>query len=79
MTMPIPEPAVVRTVPYRPRMARALAAGGCRALILLVGAASMVVVLAGAQATAWLLGPAFMALIIVIAVSPVQGWLRRHG
>jgi predicted PurR-regulated permease PerM len=50
-----------------------------RALILLVGAASMVVVLAGAQATAWLLGPAFMALIIVIAVSPVQGWLRRHG
>ena len=39
----------------------------------------MVVVLAGAQATAWLLGPAFMALIIVIAVSPVQGWLRRHG
>ena len=37
------------------------------------------VVLAGVQATAWLLGPAFMALIIVIAVSPAQGWLRRHG
>jgi AI-2 transport protein TqsA len=39
----------------------------------------MVVVLAGVQATAWLLGPAFMALIVVIAVSPVQGWLRRRG
>lgn len=39
----------------------------------------MVVVLAGVQATAWLLGPAFMALIIVIAVSPAQDWLRRHG
>ena len=39
----------------------------------------MVVVLAGVQATAWLLGPAFMALIIVIAVSPVQGWLRRRS
>ncbi|MEK6438456.1 AI-2E family transporter [Pseudonocardia sp. T1-2H] len=37
------------------------------------------VVLAGVQATAWLLGPAFMALVIVIGVTPVQGWLRRHG
>ena len=37
------------------------------------------VVLAGVQATAWLLGPALMAMIIVIAVSPAQDWLRRHG
>jgi AI-2 transport protein TqsA len=39
----------------------------------------VVVVVAGIQATAWLIGPAFMALIIVIAVAPVQGWLQRHG
>jgi AI-2 transport protein TqsA len=38
-----------------------------------------VIIVAGVQAVAWLIGPAFMALIIVIAVAPVQGWLRRHG
>lgn len=37
------------------------------------------VVIAGVRATAWLIGPAFMALIVVIAVAPVRGWLRRHG
>ncbi|MDN5915814.1 MAG: AI-2E family transporter [Pseudonocardia sp.] len=41
--------------------------------------AATIVVAAGLQAVAWLIGPAFMALIIVIAVAPVQGWLRRHG
>jgi AI-2 transport protein TqsA len=38
-----------------------------------------VVIVAGVQATAWLIGPAFMALIVVIAVAPVQGWLMRRG
>jgi AI-2 transport protein TqsA len=50
-----------------------------RALILLLGAASVVIVVAGIRAVAWLIGPAFMALIIVIAVAPVQGRLRRKG
>jgi AI-2 transport protein TqsA len=50
-----------------------------RALVILLGAAATVIVVAGVQAVAWLIGPAFMALIIVIAVAPVQGWLRRHG
>jgi AI-2 transport protein TqsA len=50
-----------------------------RALVILVGAASIVVVLAGVRAVAWLIGPAFMALIIVIAVAPAQGWLRRRN
>jgi AI-2 transport protein TqsA len=50
-----------------------------RALIILVGAAAAVVVIAGIQATAWLIGPAFMALIVVIAVAPVHSWLSRHG
>jgi AI-2 transport protein TqsA len=48
-------------------------------MVILVGAASTVVVVAGVQAVAWLIGPAFMALIVVIAVAPVQGWLRRHN
>ncbi len=47
--------------------------------MILVGAASTVVVFAGVQAIAWLIGPAFMALILVIAVAPVSGWLGRHG
>jgi predicted PurR-regulated permease PerM len=80
MTIPIPESAVVRNVPVSlADGAGARRWGIPRALLLLIGAASTVVVLAGVQATAWLLGPAFMALIIVIAVSPAQGWLRRHG
>jgi AI-2 transport protein TqsA len=59
--------------------ARSRAGGLPRALIILVGAASAVIVVAGVQAVAWLIGPAFMALIIVIAVAPVQGLLRRHN
>ena len=29
--------------------------------------------------TAWLIGPVFLALIVVVAAHPVQGWLRRKG
>jgi predicted PurR-regulated permease PerM len=50
-----------------------------RALVILLGAAAVVIVVAGIQSIAWLIGPAFLALIIVIAVAPVQGWLRRLG
>jgi AI-2 transport protein TqsA len=50
-----------------------------RALVMLVGCASAFVVLAGLHVTAWLVGPVFLALIIVIAISPVQSWLRRRG
>jgi AI-2 transport protein TqsA len=50
-----------------------------RALVILLGLAAATVVCAGMQAVSWLIGPAFMALIIVIAVAPVQGYLRRHG
>jgi AI-2 transport protein TqsA len=50
-----------------------------RALALVVGLAAVVVSLAGLRQVAWLIGPAFLALVIVITVSPVQGWLRRKG
>src|SRR4051794_40941898 len=80
MTTPVPEPGVAGAV----LMPLANGAGPRRgalprALVILIGAAALVVVVAGIQAMAWLIGPAFMALIIVIAVAPVQGWLRRHG
>ena len=50
-----------------------------RGLIVMLGGAAMVIIIAGVQGVAWLIGPAFMALIVVIAVSPAQGWLRRKG
>src|SRR3954466_4860228 len=50
-----------------------------RALVMLLGAGAAVLVLAGVRSVAWLIGPAFLALIIVIALSPVQSWLRRHN
>jgi predicted PurR-regulated permease PerM len=46
---------------------------------MLLGAGAAVLVLAGVRSVAWLIGPAFLALIIVIALSPVQNWLRRHN
>ena len=50
-----------------------------RAVAVLLGAASAVVVAAGLHAVAWLVGPLFLALVIVITVYPVQTWLRRVG
>ena len=50
-----------------------------RGLEVLLGAAAIVVVFVGVQAIAWLIGPAFLALIIVIAVAPLQRWLRTKG
>ncbi|MEV4147752.1 AI-2E family transporter [Amycolatopsis sp. NPDC049691] len=50
-----------------------------RALVVLLGAAAAVVVLAGVQAVAWFAGPVFLALVVVITLDPVRTWLRRRG
>jgi AI-2 transport protein TqsA len=50
-----------------------------RGVVVLLGMAAAVVVAAGLQSLAWLIGPAFLALIIVIAVAPVQRWFQRKG
>src|SRR4051812_44854948 len=50
-----------------------------RAVVLLVGGVSAVGIVAGIRALAWLVGPVFLALIIVIAAHPVQRWLRARG
>lgn len=50
-----------------------------RALVVLLGAASVVVVASGLHAVAWLVGPLFLALVIVITVYPVQVRLCRWG
>lgn len=54
-------------------------AGVPRALLLMLGAAAAVIVIAGLQAGAWLIAPILLALVIVIAVAPLQSWLRRLG
>jgi AI-2 transport protein TqsA len=50
-----------------------------RGLVLLLGTAAAVIIVAGMRAAAWLIAPALLALVIVIVVSPVHSWLRRHG
>ncbi|WP_086850588.1 AI-2E family transporter [Amycolatopsis kentuckyensis] len=53
--------------------------GTPRALVVLLGAAAVVVVLAGIRAVAWFAGPVFLALVVVITLDPVRTWLRRRG
>ena len=65
--------------PLIPDESGRLRAGVPRALVLLIGAAATVVTLAGVRSVAWLVGPVFLALVIVITANPVQAWLRRHG
>lgn len=50
-----------------------------RGLVILLGSAAAVIILAGVQAAAWLVAPTFLALVIVIALHPVQRWMRWHG
>lgn len=50
-----------------------------RALVVLLGAAAMVIVFGGVRLVAWLVAPMLMALVIVICVAPVQNRLRRRG
>ncbi|MEU6151909.1 AI-2E family transporter [Actinosynnema sp. NPDC047251] len=50
-----------------------------RGLVVLLGTAAAVIAGAGIMAVSWLVGPVFLALTLVIAVSPVHGRLRRRG
>ncbi len=48
-------------------------------LALLVGTAATFLILAGLQTVSGIVGPAFLALVLVIAVSPLRAWLERKG
>lgn len=50
-----------------------------RALIVLLGIAGAVIALFGMREVASILGPVFLALVLVIAVAPVRGWLDGRG
>ena len=46
---------------------------------MLLGAGAAVLVLSGIRATAWLVGPAFLALIVVIALYPILAAMTVWG
>lgn len=48
-------------------------------VVLLVGLAAAVIVATGVRAVAWLVAPVALALVVVITVRPVHGWLHRRG
>lgn len=49
-----------------------------RGLIILVGGGSAVLVVAGIQSAAGIIAPAFLALVLTIAVHPIRTYLERH-
>jgi predicted PurR-regulated permease PerM len=50
-----------------------------RGLIVLLGMAGAVVAIAGVRAFSGILGPVFLALMLVVAVQPLGDWLQRKG
>lgn len=50
-----------------------------RALIIVLGLAGGVVMVAGMRAIPDIIGPVFMALVLTITVNPIRYWLIRHG
>ena len=49
-----------------------------RAVTILVGVGAAIFALIGLRQLSWLIGPVFLAMVIVILVHPLHGWLRRH-
>jgi len=50
-----------------------------RTLVILLELAAAVVVVGGIRSASWLVGPVFLALVIVITVHPVHARLRSRG
>lgn len=55
------------------------AAGIPRWLLVVGGIAAATVAIAGLRAVSWLVAPILLALVVVVALTPVQSWLRRAG
>ncbi|MFZ2509732.1 MAG: AI-2E family transporter [Gordonia sp. (in: high G+C Gram-positive bacteria)] len=50
-----------------------------RGLIVVLGMAGLVVSVAGLRSVADIVGPVFLALMLVVAVHPISRWLRARG
>ena len=73
------DPAPSDPAPAPTSTLAAVAGSVPRGVVILLGAAAAVIAVAGMFASSWLIGPLLLALIIVIAVTPIQGWLKRKG
>lgn len=49
-----------------------------RALYVLVGLAALTIAIAGLRGVAGIIGPAFLALVLIITVYPLRIWLVKH-
>jgi predicted PurR-regulated permease PerM len=65
----------VQILPATPRDGYALPRG----LIIALGIAAGVVIAAGIHAIPDILGPIFMAVVLVVTLDPIRGWLIRKG
>jgi AI-2 transport protein TqsA len=75
-----PEEGSAVPVPEAAAPAAASSSGGLpRWLLLLLGAASATIAVAGLREISWLVAPVLLALVVVIALTPVQTWLMRAG
>lgn len=50
-----------------------------RAVVVMLGLAGAIIVIAGVKSFASVIGPAVFALILTVAIHPLQSWLRRKG
>src|SRR3954454_6436682 len=70
----VPQPADVADVG-----APGTAGGLPRWLLVLLGAAAATVAVGGLRQISWLVAPVLLALVVVIALAPVQSWVMRAG
>ena len=54
-------------------------AGLPRTLVVLLGGAAAVIIIAGLRSTSDLVAPAFLALVLTISAHPLRRWLAKHG
>jgi predicted PurR-regulated permease PerM len=71
---PLPEPG-----PPTSSAALQPTGGLPRWLLLLLGGATATIAVAGLREISWLIAPVLLALVVVIALAPVQTWLMRAG
>lgn len=53
--------------------------GASRLFLVVVGLAATVVVVLGLRQLSGIVGPAFLALVLVLGIQPMRLWMERHG
>jgi len=79
---PVPDRPVSAVEAPAPGVRRSRAADRALALphglLVLLSMAGVVVAVAGLRSASGIVGPAFLALMIVITIHPLLAWLQRH-